>query len=144
MSEHEHRSVDLTSASAGDTLLETSETLRRADLVAYADASGDQNPIHQDEAFAKSVGLPDVIAHGMLTMGLVASRIEELAQGHPIVSLGTRFAAPVVVPAGGDARVDIVVSLFSRDDDAGRVTLDAAVSVAGTKVLSRTRAVIQL
>ncbi|MHA6750253.1 MaoC/PaaZ C-terminal domain-containing protein [Dermacoccus nishinomiyaensis] len=144
MSEHEHRSVDLTSASAGDTLLETSETLRRADLVAYADASGDQNPIHQDEAFAKSVGLPDVIAHGMLTMGLVASRIEELAQGHPIISFGTRFAAPVVVPAGGDARVDIVVSLFSRDDDAGRVTLDAAVSVAGTKVLSRTRAVIQL
>ena len=146
MSEHEqeHRSVDLTSASAGDTLLETSETLRRADLVAYADASGDQNPIHQDEAFAKSVGLPDIIAHGMLTMGLVASRIEELAQGHPIVSFGTRFAAPVVVPAGGDARVDIVVSLFSRDDDAGRVTLDAAVSVAGTKVLSRTRAVIQL
>ena len=146
MSEHEqeHRSVDLTSASAGDTLLETSETLRRADLVAYADASGDQNPIHQDEAFAKSVGLPDIIAHGMLTMGLVASRIEELAQGHPIVSFGTRFAAPVVVPADGDARVDIVVSLFSRDDDAGRVTLDAAVSVAGTKVLSRTRAVIQL
>ena len=144
MSEHEHRSVDLTSASAGDTLLETSETLRRADLVAYADASGDQNPIHQDEAFAKSVGLPDVIAHGMLTMGLVASRIEELAQGHLIVSFGTRFAAPVVVPAGGDARVDIVVSLFSRDDDGGRVTLDAAVSVAGTKVLSRTRAVIQL
>lgn len=144
MSEHEHRSVDLTSASAGDTLLETSETLRRADLVAYADASGDQNPIHQDEAFAKSVGLPDVIAHGMLTMGLVASRIEELAQGHPIISFGTRFAAPVVVPADGDARVDIVVSLFSRDDDAGRVTLDAAVSVAGTKVLSRTRAVIQL
>ena len=144
MSEHEHRSVDLTSASAGDTLLETSETLRRADLVAYADASGDQNPIHQDEAFAKSVGLPDVIAHGMLTMGLVASRIEELAQGHPIVSFGTRFAAPVVVPADGDARVDIVVSLLSRDDDAGRVTLDAAVSVAGTKVLSRTRAVIQL
>lgn len=144
MSEHEHRSVDLTSASAGDTLLETSETLRRADLVAYADASGDQNPIHQDEAFAKSVGLPDIIAHGMLTMGLVASRIEELAQGHPIVSFGTRFAAPVVVPADGDARVDIVVSLLSRDDDAGRVTLDAAVSVAGTKVLSRTRAVIQL
>ena len=144
MSEHGHRSVDLTSASAGDTLLETSETLRRADLVAYADASGDQNPIHQDEAFAKSVGLPDIIAHGMLTMGLVASRIEELAQGHPIVSFGTRFAAPVVVPADGDARVDIVVSLLSRDDDAGRVTLDAAVSVAGTKVLSRTRAVIQL
>ena len=146
MSEHEqeHRSVDLTSASTGDTLLATSETLRRADLVAYADASGDQNPIHQDEAFAKSVGLPDVIAHGMLTMGLVASRIEELAQGHPIVSFGTRFAAPVVVPADGDARVDIVVSLLSRDDDAGRVTLDAAVSVAGTKVLSRTRAVIQL
>lgn len=146
MSEHEqeHRSVDLTSASTGDTLLETSETLRRADLVAYADASGDQNPIHQDEAFAKSVGLPDIIAHGMLTMGLVASRIEELAQGHPIVSFGTRFAAPVVVPADGDARVDIVVSLLSRDDDAGRVTLDAAVSVAGTKVLSRTRAVIQL
>ena len=128
----------------GEALPTRTIPVTRATLVHYAGASGDRNVIHWDERTAQAVGLPDVIAHGMLTMGLVASRIEELAQGHLIVSFGTRFAAPVVVPAGGDARVDIVVSLFSRDDDAGRVTLDAAVSVAGTKVLSRTRAVIQL
>ena len=53
------------SVSVGDTFGPTEVAVERETLVAYADASGDQNPIHQDEAFAKSVGLPDVIAHGM-------------------------------------------------------------------------------
>ena len=57
------------SVSVGDTFGPTEVAVERETLVAYANASGDQNPIHQDEAFAKSVGLPDVIAHGMWTMG---------------------------------------------------------------------------
>ena len=67
-------------------------------------ASGDQNPIHQDEAFAKSVGLPDVIAHGMWTMGAAGSVVEEWAgDGGRVVEFGTRFTKPVVVPQDGGA-----------------------------------------
>lgn len=135
--------ADLLSCEVGDELLRVEHRVRREDLVRYADASGDQNPIHQDEAFARSVGLPDVIAHGMLTMGLVASAVEQIAAGRPVASFSTRFAAPVVVPSGEDGTtVDVLVTVLSKNAEA--VTLDAAVSVAGTKVLSRTRAVIQL
>lgn len=144
--EHGQAHPDLDVAQPGDLVIEAREILRRADLVAYADASGDANPIHQDEAFARAVGLPDVIAHGMLTMGLVASTIERAAGARAIASFAARFAAPVVVPAGDDEApaVDIAVAVFARDDAAGTVTLEATVSVGGTKVLSRTRAVIQL
>ena len=61
--------IKLSDVSIGMELPALDLAFTRADLVAYANASGDQNPIHQDEEFAKSVGLPDVIAHGMLTMG---------------------------------------------------------------------------
>ena len=68
-------------------------------LVAYANASGDQNPIHQDEAFARSVGLPDVIAHGMWTMGASATVVTDWAgDAGRVVEFGTRFTKPVVVP----------------------------------------------
>lgn len=142
----DQNALDLATATPGSVVVETSLTVTRPDLVAYANASGDQNPIHQDEAFARSVGLPDVIAHGMLTMGLVASQVEAVADGRRVLSYGARFAAPVVVSSDevSAPSVDVVLTLLSRDDAAGTVTLDAAVSVAGTKVLSRTRAVIQL
>ena len=65
----------------GQELAPKSFFINRAQLVEYAQASGDHNPIHQDEAFAISVGLPNVIAHGMYTMGLVGSYISELAGG---------------------------------------------------------------
>ena len=78
-------------------------------LKRYADASGDQNPIHQDEAFAKSVGLPDVIAHGMLTMGLVGQYVSDWAGGSANVKeYSARFVKPVVVPA--NTVVDLVVN----------------------------------
>lgn len=129
----------------GATVLEDTFRLSRADLVAYAEASGDDNPIHQDAEFARSVGLPDVIAHGMLTMGRVGSFFTTACEGQGrIVEFSTRFAAPVVVPEGGGVDVEVSMTLVARDDDVRRVTLEAAVSVAGTKVLSRTRAVIQL
>ena len=74
-------------------------TVTRADLVAYAGASGDHNPIHQDEEVARSVGLPGVIAHGMYTMALAARAVGTWFPGAEVVSLGCRFTAPVVVPA---------------------------------------------
>ena len=83
--------------------------INRALLKQYADASGDQNPIHQDEAFAKSVGLPDVIAHGMLTMALAGKYISDWAGGpQNVKEFSARFTKPVIVPEGKS--VDLTVS----------------------------------
>ena len=72
----------------------------RAMLKAYADASGDQNPIHQNEEFALSVGLPNVIAHGMLTMALAGKFVTDWAGGSAAVKeFSGRFVKPVIVPA---------------------------------------------
>src|SRR5690242_21446692 len=89
-------------ATVGSTIGLVTVPVARETLVAYANASGDQNPIHQDEAFATSVGLPDVIAHGMFTMGAAGSVVEEWAgDGGRVVEFGTRFTKPVVVPKSG-------------------------------------------
>src|ERR1700754_113298 len=82
-------------------------TVTRADLVRYAGASGDQNPIHQDEGVATSVGLPGVIAHGMYTMALAARAVEGWFPGAEVVSFGCKFTNPVVVPADGSAEVEM-------------------------------------
>lgn len=117
--------------------------VNRAVLKQYADASGDQNPIHQDEAFAKSVGLPDVIAHGMLTMALVAKYVSEIAGGSAhVLEIGGRFTKPVIVPAGVD--VDITVSATVADVEEGKASLSLTASSAGVKVLGMAKAVISL
>jgi len=116
--------------------------VNRALLKQYADASGDQNPIHQDEAFAKSVGLPDVIAHGMLTMALVGKYVSELAGGSEnVIELGGRFTKPVIVPAG--EQVDLTVSATVTDVIDGRVSLSLSATSAGVKVLGMAKAVIR-
>jgi acyl dehydratase len=117
--------------------------INRALLKQYADASGDQNPIHQDEAFAKSVGLPDVIAHGMLTMALVGKYVSDLAGGSAnVLELGGRFTKPVVVPAGVD--VDLTVSATVTDVADGKVSLSLTATSADVKVLGMAKAVIAL
>jgi len=117
--------------------------VNRALLKQYADASGDQNPIHQDEAFAKSVGLPDVIAHGMLTMALVGKYVTELAGGSAnVLELGGRFTKPVIVPAGED--VDVTVSATVTDVVDGKVSLSLSATSAGVKVLGMAKAVIAI
>jgi acyl dehydratase len=118
-------------------------TINRALLKRYADASGDQNPIHQDEAFAKSVGLPDVIAHGMLSMALVGKYISDLAGGAAnVIEFGVRFTKPVVVPAGVD--VDLTVSATVTEVAGDQATLAITASSAGVKVLGMAKAVIAL
>jgi acyl dehydratase len=93
----------------------------RADLVAYADASGDHNPIHQDPEVARSVGLPDVIAHGMYTLALVARYVDEqLGEPGRIAELGAKFTKPVVVPEHG---TDVHVSGEWRDERTLRLTV---------------------
>jgi acyl dehydratase len=131
-------------ASVGDTLGPVTIRVTREALVAYANASGDQNPIHQDESFARSVGLPDVIAHGMWTMGAAGSVVEAWAgDGGRVVEFGTRFTKPVVVPAsGGEVEVSGVVK--SVDEDTRRATVELTASSGGEKVLGRCVAVVQL
>ena len=97
----------MTSLEAGAELEPQEFVVRRSDLVAYADASGDQNPIHQDEAIAQLVGLPGVIAHGMYTMALAARAVATWTGDAEVVEIGCKFTAPVVVLADGGATVRI-------------------------------------
>jgi acyl dehydratase len=113
----------------------------RADLVAYAAASGDHNPIHQDEDVAKSVGLPGVIAHGMYTMALAAQAVTTWFPGAEVVSLGTKFTNPVVVPADWPVEVE-VAGEASRGDD-GTTTVKLTVTCGGEKVLGMPKAVVR-
>lgn len=107
----------LAEVAVGDVLGPATVPVTRAALVAYADASGDQNPIHQDEMFARSVGLPDVIAHGMWTMGSSCTVVADwVGDAGRVVEFGTRFTKPVVVPEGGAAvEVSGVVTAVDAD-----------------------------
>jgi acyl dehydratase len=110
-------------------------------LKRYADASGDQNPIHQDEAFAKSVGLPDVIAHGMLTMGLVGQFVSDWAGGSSNVKeYSARFVKPVVVPA--NTVVELVVNGVATEEN-GLYQLELTATVDGVKVLGMAKALVK-
>ena len=110
-------------------------------LKAYADASGDQNPIHQNEEFALSVGLPNVISHGMLTMALAGKYVTEWAGGSANVrEFSARFIKPVIVPAG--AKVDLTVVATVTEVDGNTVKLDITATSAGVKVLGMAKAVV--
>ena len=115
--------------------------INRALLKSYADASGDQNPIHQNEEFAVSVGLPNVIAHGMLTMALVGKYLTDLAGGSAkVVEFSARFTKPVIVPAGVD--VDLTVSATVTEVSDGKATISLAATSQGVKVLGLAKAVV--
>lgn len=115
--------------------------LDRGLLKAYADASGDHNPIHQSEEFALSVGLPNVIAHGMLTMALVGKFITDWAGGSANVKeFSARFIKPVIVPAG--EKVDLTVTATVVEIDGAKIKLDCVATSAGIKVLGMAKAVI--
>jgi len=139
----------LSELSVGDAVGSATAHLTRADLVRYADASGDQNPIHASDEAARSVGLPGVIAHGMLTMG-VAVRVVVDWCGDPsaVVDYGTRFTGQVPVGAddapgpGADLEVSAVVGAL--DAEAGTARVDITATCGGTRVLGRARAVVRL
>ena len=117
--------------------------LDRALLKRYADASGDQNPIHQNEEFALSVGLPNVIAHGMLTMALVGKYVSDFAGGSAhVLEYSARFIKPVIVPA--DEKVDLTVSATITEVDGDKVTLALSATSAGVKVLGMAKAVVRI
>ncbi len=120
-------------------------SVRRADLVRYAGASGDFNPIHWNERFARSVGLPDVIAHGMFTMAAAIRVVTDWA-GDPaaVIDYGVRFTRPVVVP-DDDAGAQIMVNgTVTEKLDDRQVAVELSAASDGQKVLGRARAVVRL
>lgn len=126
----------------GTVLEEKVFYLDRALLKLYADASGDQNPIHQNEEFALSVGLPSVIAHGMLTMALVGKYVSDFAGGSAnVLEYSARFTKPVIVPAG--EKVDLTVSATISEIVDGKISLTLSATSAGVKVLGMAKAVVR-
>jgi acyl dehydratase len=126
----------------GTVLNEKVFYLDRALLKAYADASGDQNPIHQNEEFAVSVGLPNVIAHGMLTMALVGKYISDYACGSAnVLEYSARFIKPVIIPLG--EKVDLTVSATVAEITDEKVSLSLSATSAGIKVLGMAKAVVR-
>src|SRR5690349_24563309 len=119
--------------------------IQRANLVQYAGASGDFNVIHWNERIAKSVGLPDVIAHGMLTMA-TAGRLVTDWVGDPgrVVSYGVRFSAPVVVPDDDKGATLTVSGTVEEKNADGTVVVGLTATVEGNKVLMGAKAVVRL
>ncbi|MGY1661257.1 MaoC family dehydratase [Geodermatophilus sp. SYSU D00705] len=129
----------------GSELPEQSYRVTRADLVRYAGASGDFNPIHWNERVATEVGLPGVIAHGMLTMALAARAVIAWTEDpSALVEYQVRFGRPVLVPddeTGAEVVVRGKVGALGED---GRARLDLTVTSGGEKVLSLARATVRL
>ncbi|MEU1485311.1 MaoC family dehydratase [Streptomyces sp. NPDC005752] len=129
----------------GTELPTQSFPVTRATLVQYAGASGDFNPIHWNEKFAREVGLPDVIAHGMFTMAEAIRVVTDWA-GDPgaVVEYGVRFTKPVVVPNDDTgALVEVSGKVAAKLDD-NLVRVDLTAMSDGKKVLGMSRAVVRL
>jgi acyl dehydratase len=129
----------------GTELVPRQYQVTRRDLVRYAGASGDFNVIHWNERIARSVGLPNVIAHGMLTMALAGRFLTEWA-GDPgaVTEFGVRFSAPVVVPDDDKGATVEVAGTVTERLSGRRVAIDLTARSDGTKVLTRARAVVRL
>jgi acyl dehydratase len=129
----------------GTELPEQVFPVTRADLVRYAGASGDFNPIHWNERVATEVGLPGVIAHGMYTMAL-ASRVVTDWAGDPgaLVEYHVRFGRPVLVPDDGVGGEVTVRGRVAALLEGGRARVDLTVTSRGDKVLSLARAIVAL
>jgi len=136
--------IALDDVAVGDALPPRSFPVGRADLVRYAGASGDFNPIHWNQRVARAVGLPDVIAHGMLTMALALRVVTDWA-GDPaaVTDCSVRFTRPVVVPDPDGAVLDVSGKVRAKRPD-GAVEVDLVAAVDGKTVLSRARATVRL
>ena len=127
----------------GDEIPAQEFSVERIDLVRYAGASGDFNPIHWNERYATSFGLPNVIAHGMYTMALAIRVVTDWA-GDPgaVVEYGVRFTRPIVVPDPGAATLTVGGVVRAVRDD-GLVEIDLTATVDGATVLAKARAVVR-
>ena len=137
--------VSLADVEVGTVLPPLSVPVQRVNLVMYAGASGDFNPIHWNERFAKAVGLPDVIAHGMFTMASAVRVVTDWV-GDPgaVVEYGVRFTRPVVVPDDDKGAVIEVSAVVAEKRDDGTVRVDITATSEGQTVLGRAQAVVRL
>jgi acyl dehydratase len=129
----------------GDELPALQVRLTRNELIRYAGASGDLNPIHWSDRIAREVGLPDVIAHGMLTMGL-ATRLVTAWAGDPaaVLECGVRFTRPVVVPDDGEGALVELTGKVSKHRDDGTVLVAITARSGGQTVLGKATATVAL
>ncbi len=140
--------LNIADLSVGTEIGSRSLEISRADLIKYAGASGDFNPIHWNERFAREVELPGVIAHGMFTMGAAVQLVTDWV-GDPsaVVSFGTRFTKPVPVAdldGAPGAVVQVSGVVGALDAEARTVRIDLTVSLDGQKVLVKAQATVRL
>jgi acyl dehydratase len=133
----------LDSLTVGDVVAERDFPLTRDSLVRYAGASGDFNPIHYRDDVAASVGLPGVLAHGMLTMGFAVQPIADWV-GDParIVDYQVKFTRPVVVDPESGATVTVMAKIGALTETTARV--DLTVTFDGATVLGKAQVVVKL
>ncbi|GAB3397152.1 MaoC family dehydratase [Humibacter soli] len=133
------------SLTVGDEVASAQHLITRDSLVRYAGASGDFNAIHYRDDIAEFVGLPGVLAHGMLTMGIASQAVVDWV-GDParVVDYQVRFTRPVVVDRNDGATLDVTAKVASIDADAGRVRIDITASAAGQTVLGKAQAWVSL
>jgi acyl dehydratase len=128
----------------GAQLPERTFRVTRADLIRYAGASGDFNPIHWSDRVATTVGLPGVIAHGMLTMALAGEALAAwLGDTTRIVEYGVTFTNPVLVPDDDTGAEVVIAGEVKRQTDDGLFQVDLTATAAGQKVLGQARALVR-
>jgi acyl dehydratase len=127
----------------GDLVAERTVHLTRESLVRYAGASGDFNPIHYRDDVAAAVGLPGVLAHGMLTMGIASSVVvAALDPAARIIDYGVRFTKPVVVDPETGADVHVLATVGAVDEDAARIDLKVTSGEATVLVKAQLRVAV--
>ena len=130
-------------AELGEIVAEKTYTLTRDSLVRYAGASGDFNPIHYRDDVAESVGLPGVLAHGMLTMGFAVQPVVDwIGDSGKVLDYQVRFTRPVLVDAVVGASVTVVAKVGSVEDDVARI--DLTVTYGEQTVLGKAQARVSL
>jgi acyl dehydratase len=137
--------INIVSLQVGDVIGSKTVTFTRDSLVRYAGASGDFNPIHYSDDFARSVGIDGVLAHGMLTMGAgVQVAVDWVGESGKIIDYGVRFTKPVFVDATLGAEVTFTGKVGSIDLENNSVRIDLTAMCNETAVLGKAQAVIQL
>ncbi|MHA7987570.1 MaoC family dehydratase [Rathayibacter sp. CAU 1779] len=135
----------LSTLAVGDEVASAEHLFERDSLVRYAGASGDFNPIHYRDDIAEFVGLPGVLAHGMLTMGVAVQTVVGWA-GDParVVDYQVRFTRPVVVDRNDGATVSVVAKVGALDAEGARARIDLTVTYGGQTVLGKAQAWVSL
>lgn len=137
--------INIASLEVGQEIGSRQFHLTRDSLVKYAGASGDFNPIHYRDDFAAAVGLPGVLAHGMLTMGVaVQVAADWVGDAGKVIDYGVRFTKPVVVDAVEGAVVNVTGKIGEVNADAGEVRVDLTVTFNETAVLGKAQARVRL